>query len=486
MGWTAEKLEDAERMVHALAKARSAESLESFHAHCVIDCSPQPTRFDRVCRPFQADRIRRLGKAIERACGHQNGYTGPGGLWSTYPRGHDKTTELARHCLWAVCFAKRPISGVWAAQDQQQARLSTEKAVTLARLNTWIPAVVTADKIAGPMGVVKVVANDAAGSYGLTDNLIVLDELTWWKSSAMYDAVASGWVKVPDAALLVITNAGVIDSWQWHVMQSWKSRPEFFDVYEQPVGEWPADWMTREKAMAVGETMSPGTMKRVFFNQWINQNELSLLTPEEIIACEDRGTLWEDDFIPNYRPELYIGVDVGRTRDLTVIWVLEMVGDVAWTREVVTMQGASFDWQRGEIRRRIMDRGVVKCCIDKGGIGTQLAEELTTEFPYIVEGVALNEGTQGRVALRVREQFRGNRIRIPVDSVIRADFQQVSDVGVGTAGLPKIRTGRTELGHADRFWAMALAVEALPVVGKPVCRSLPVAVRSIHATKRGR
>jgi phage FluMu gp28-like protein len=223
----------------------------------------------------------------------------------------------------------------------------------------------------------------------------------------------------------------------------------------------------------------------VNINQWINQNELSLLTPEEIISCEDRGTLWDEDFIPNYRPELYIGVDVGRTRDLTVIWVLEMVGDVAWTREVVTMQGASFDWQRGEIRRRIMERGVVKCCIDKGGIGTQLAEELTSEFPYIVEGVALNEGTQGRVALRVREQFRGKRIRIPVDPVIRADFQQVSDVGVGTAGLPKIRTGRTELGHADRFWGMALAVEALPIVGKPVCRSLPVAVRSIHAS-RGR
>lgn len=485
MAWTAKKLEEAERLVHAHAKAASEKSLEAFHANCIIDCSPAPMRFDKICRPFQAERIRRLAPAIERACGFDNGYRGPGGMWSTYPRGHDKTTELARHCLWATCFARRPISGVWAAQDKDQAGLSTEKARTLVNLNPWIPAKVTSDKISGPRGEIRVTANDSAGAYGLTDNIIVLDELTWWKSPAMYEAVASGWVKVPGAALLVITNAGVIDSWQWGVMQSWKNHPQFFDVYEQPIGEWPADWMTREQAMAIGESFSPGTVKRVYFNQWIHANEMALLSAEEIMSCED-DTLWEPEDFLQGRPELYVGVDVGRSRDLTVVWTIEMVGDVAWTREVFTMQGASFDWQRGEIRRRVMNRGVVKCCIDKGGIGTQLAEELTAEFPYIVEGVALNEGTQGRLALRAREFFRGRRIRIPSDSILRADLQQVSDVGVGSSGLPKIRTGRTELGHADRFWGMALAIEAIPVQPKPVVRALPVGMRSMHAIRNRR
>ena len=48
------------------------------------------------------------------------------------------------------------------------------------------------------------------------------------------------------------------------------------------------------------------------------------------------------------RPELYqggrcfLGVDIGRRRDLFVIWVFEEVGDVLWTREIVELKAATF------------------------------------------------------------------------------------------------------------------------------------------------
>ena len=37
-----------------------------------------------------------------------------------------------------------------------------------------------------------------------------------------------------------------------------------------------------------------------------------------------------------------MGVDIGRRHDLFVIAVLEKVGDVLWTREIVERKGATF------------------------------------------------------------------------------------------------------------------------------------------------
>ena len=58
---------------------------------------------------------------------------------------------------------------------------------------------------------------------------------------------------------------------------------------------------------------------------------------------------------PRRRPELYpggptvIGNDIARRRHLWVGWVLEFVGDFAWTREVVEFERESFRAQDDEI-----------------------------------------------------------------------------------------------------------------------------------------
>ena len=48
-----------------------------------------------------------------------------------------------------------------------------------------------------------------------------------------------------------------------------------------------------------------------------------------------------------------IGYDVARRRDLAVMWVLELVGDVAWTREHVELQNVSFADQDAELDRLV-------------------------------------------------------------------------------------------------------------------------------------
>ena len=48
-------------------------------------------------------------------------------------------------------------------------------------------------------------------------------------------------------------------------------------------------------------------------------------------------------------PELYLGVDIGRKRDLTIAWLFEKVGGVLWSRHLMTLKGVSFDEQERAI-----------------------------------------------------------------------------------------------------------------------------------------
>ena len=64
----------------------------------------------------------------------------------------------------------------------------------------------------------------------------------------------------------------------------------------------------------------------------------------------------------------FIGVDIGRRRDLFVIWVLEKVGDVLWTREVIERRGATFAEQDALLDDVFARYNVARCCMDQPGM----------------------------------------------------------------------------------------------------------------------
>jgi phage FluMu gp28-like protein len=87
------------------------------------------------------------------------------------------------------------------------------------------------------------------------------------------------------------------------------------------------------------------------------------------------------------RGRLFVGVDVGRLHDLTVIWVVEKLGDVAYTRRVICMSKQTFDAQEHELYTVLSHSKVQRCCIDETGIGRQFTERARTKFGnYKVEG----------------------------------------------------------------------------------------------------
>lgn len=188
------------------------------------------------------------------------------------------------------------------------------------------------------------------------------------------------------------------------------------------------------------------------------------ITYEMITSCEDEGATVEmpGDLETVYssifpRPEFYMGVDIGRKRDLTVFWFWERVGDVFWTRMVKRLYKAPFRVQRDALFLYLPY--VRRCCIDATGLGMQLAEEAVERFGSRAEAVTFTGAVKEDLAVTLRRRFEDRQVRIPIDREIREDIHSVKKFTTA-AGNVRFDSERTEMGHADHFWAGALGVHA--------------------------
>ena len=171
------------------------------------------------------------------------------------------------------------------------------------------------------------------------------------------------------------------------------------------------------------------------------------------------GEVWETD-IENCAGDLYVGVDVGRDNDLTVIWVLEKLAGMLFTRRVEVLRKMPFSAQEAILYPLLSLPKMRRACIDQTGLGRQFAERAQERFgKYRVEGVQFTAQSKEKMAYPLRAKFEDKTIRIPDTLEIRADIRGVKKT-VGAGGAIRFDAARNENGHCDRFWALALAVEA--------------------------
>jgi phage FluMu gp28-like protein len=63
------------------------------------------------------------------------------------------------------------------------------------------------------------------------------------------------------------------------------------------------------------------------------------------------------------------------------------------------------------------------------------------------------------LSVALKQKFEDRLIRIPVDKAIRESHHAVRKI-MTSAGNPRFDADRSEVGHADEYWAHALAVHA--------------------------
>ncbi len=208
--------------------------------------------------------------------------------------------------------------------------------------------------------------------------------------------------------------------------------------------------------------------RQEFECEWLDEAS-SWLDYDLIDACEhpDAG-----------RPELagdghtFIGNDIGRRRDLWVAWVWELVGDVAWTREVRTLSRQPFSAHDQALDELVARYRPLRIALDQTGMGEKPVEDAQRRYgPSRVEGVQMTAARKLALADALRERMSDRAARLPAgDRVLRADLHSVRKE-VGVTGGVRLLVGAEQEGdgsHADRFWAAALGCGAMQGLGGPI------------------
>jgi len=196
----------------------------------------------------------------------------------------------------------------------------------------------------------------------------------------------------------------------------------------------------------------------------------AFLTYDEIARCEYPAVeAWEmgsNGKMPDGRAvgDLYLGVDVGRNRDLTVIWALERISGKKFTRKVIEMRNRKFSDQEAELYALLDLPQVRRCCIDSTGLGMQLAERAQDKYSYRVEPVRFTGPVKEALAYPLRAAFEDQAVKIPREDKIRSDLRAIRKTTTA-AGNIRFDADRGPDGHSDRFWALALAIHAAGDVG---------------------
>ena len=159
---------------------------------------------------------------------------------------------------------------------------------------------------------------------------------------------------------------------------------------------------------------------------------------------------------------LFLGIDIGRKKDLTVLWLLEKLGDVLYTRRIITLQNMAKPEQEKVIWpwiAQVLASGG-RVAIDNTGLGIGWVDDAQAKFgKYRVEGVNFTAQSKEALAYPVRGTMEDAKLRIPNDPKVRADLRSVTKQ-VTMSGNIRFTAERTVDGHADRFWALALAIHA--------------------------
>lgn len=199
---------------------------------------------------------------------------------------------------------------------------------------------------------------------------------------------------------------------------------------------------------------------------------LSVLLPYELIAsCESAeasegmpAEYW-NPAVRNQFP-IDLGIDFGRSRDLTVCWAAEKISDLQVTKEVLCLQSMSTPTQIDVLRPRIQKARRVG--LDYTGPGIGMGDYLVQEFQEWkpeqhkfgkIELVTMSNTTKVELFGKLRMAYEKRGWRIPISQVIREDLHSIYRCVTPTGNIT-YRAPHTEDGHSDRGTAQALCTRA--------------------------
>ncbi|MBR8466344.1 terminase family protein [Campylobacter sp. faydin G-140] len=223
------------------------------------------------------------------------------------------------------------------------------------------------------------------------------------------------------------------------------------------------------RAMSDGLDFDLETMKALFdADTWASayecvfiDDESSLLSIALIKSCVDEKLRY---FSPPSDTPLFCGYDIGRVNDRSTLADVNSKDEIYELANMQVFAKASFKEQEEILKAHLRTYPLAVLEIDKTGIGMNLAETMHSNFKSRVRGVYFTAPIKEEMALNLKKLFEDKKIRIPNDPLLIADIHAIKR----TAGAKSFKydAKRNEYGHADRFWALALACRKIQAVMK--------------------
>lgn len=213
--------------------------------------------------------------------------------------------------------------------------------------------------------------------------------------------------------------------------------------------------------------ISEGMYKQEYLCQHSDQQ--TIISGAAYDRCVIPGFAVPMDGVPDLSKcgAVYMGIDVARSGDATVITLLEQGEDIKAppkrrrvyrTIFIRVLHNMPFAAQFEVIASILHNQKIKKCFIESNGIGAQLAEQCENAFPGRAYAWISTANSKATAIERYAGWVHQERIGLSPDAKVKADITALQRV-VSPAGKVSY-DGRSELGHCDSFVSGAVALEA--------------------------
>ena len=161
---------------------------------------------------------------------------------------------------------------------------------------------------------------------------------------------------------------------------------------------------------------------------------------------------------------IVLGMDIGRSHDLSVICALAEFGGALVLFAVEELRECPFAEQLRRLGRWLENPRVIHASVDATGIGAMLAEEARRRYGSRVEEFQFTRRSKEAIYSGMRRAFEDKRIRIPGNRELREDLHAI-EKNVSAGGTITYSAARSADGHSDRASALALALHAATTRG---------------------
>lgn len=302
---------------------------------------------------------------------------------------------------------------------------------------------------------------------------VVLDEFAFHKDSdkiwaALYPTISRGYkiriVSTPQGLGNRFYRLCTGDNdWSKHVV----------DIYQAVADGVPLNIEELKKGID-----DPDSWEQEYLVKFIDEAS-AWLSYEMIAACQNDTIpkeIYYDDITDDILREIAEsikgsalgGFDVARRKDLSVLDIEDEVGDVLWNRATIIFPKVRLTLQKEMLWKIIDVVNLERTCIDATGMGLSLGEDTVDKYGFRAEAIEFTNKVKKDMAVRTRNRFEDRLCRVPVCQKLRDDLHAVKKITT-TAGNIRFDAERTDLGHADRFWAKSLAFLASDKGIEPQC-----------------